>query len=81
MLGERPEVLSSAAVARLTLPLFRNDPALQPLGMFWFLTRWRPTRVVEHSGGLPGTDAPFGRRLADAPAADQRGTTQPIWRR
>lgn len=57
MLGGRPDVLSPGAVRRLEAPLAANDAALDPLGMYWYLTRWGPARVVEHAGGLNGAAA------------------------
>lgn len=57
MLGERPDVLSPRAVARLTSPLMRNDPALPALAMNWFLPTWNGRQVVEHNGGFSGFSA------------------------
>jgi CubicO group peptidase (beta-lactamase class C family) len=57
MLGYRPDVLSPAALSYLTTRQFGNDPALDGLGMYWFLTKWGRYKIVEHAGGLQGVAA------------------------
>ena len=65
MLGFRPDVLSPEELAQLFRPLARNHPDLDPLGVFWYLTRWGPHRISEHAGGV----GPAGAWVILAPNA------------
>ncbi|MEY2756728.1 MAG: hypothetical protein RIR33_506 [Pseudomonadota bacterium] len=57
MLGHRSDVLSSEHLAMLASPLARNHPALDGIGIYWMLTSWGETAVLEHAGGLKGIGA------------------------
>lgn len=57
MLGRRPDVISPAALDLLTRPAFTNDPALDPIAMFWTRSSWGAAPILEHAGGLPGVGA------------------------
>ena len=65
MLGYRPDVIDRGDLHRLFQPLARNHPDLDPLGVFWYLTRWGPARIAEHAGGI----GPAGAWVILAPDA------------
>ncbi len=54
MFGAAPRVLTPSMIARLWTPLMRNDAALTPLAMAWFLPQWNGVGVAEHAGGFSG---------------------------
>ena len=56
-LGFAPQVLPPAVVAMLHRPQARNDPALDPLGMAFFLSRWNGRDVIGHAGAFSGFGA------------------------
>ncbi len=54
MFGAAPRVLTPSMIDRLWTPLMRNDAALTPLAMAWFLPQWNGVGIAEHAGGFSG---------------------------